>query len=434
MKAKVLVIISFFVTIQFSFGQKPHGDFSGALTRDGSVQLINLKFSDSTINYSIPELGLYNVLSEKTFWRQDTLNIKFYYGNFYCFYDKKTNEIIGVSEKWDPKIRLHVKKSEPIENNFTEENIQFSSDEIIIKGSIYKPKTQNGATPYVVLIHGSDYQDRKTPYYRSLAYSLANSGIGVLFYDKRGCGQSTGNLDNATFTELADDAIGALSFLKSRTDLNISKIGFLGTSQGGWISVIAANKTQNCSFVVLNVGPSVSLFEQDLHRVEYSMKDDGWESPMIDSAVTYSRLYFKYVQKDNINDWKALEKYANSIKNNEWAEYVNIPSGQKDEDILWWRKNAFDPSEYLKKMNCPVLSILGEKDVLVPPAENKEKMDSLLKLSGQDYKIVVMEGCAHDMLTYQGLNGANWDWPTVYWQWRKQPTEFMQTIIEWIKK
>jgi pimeloyl-ACP methyl ester carboxylesterase len=299
---------------------------------------------------------------------------------------------------------------------------------------IFKPKNITNPIPYVILIHGSDYQDRNTPYYHSLGYALASNGIGVLLYDKRGCGKSTGNWEQSSFADLADDAVAALQFLKNREDLGISKIGFLGTSQGGWISTIAANKTTDCSFVIMNVGPSVSLFEQDIHRVQYSMTDDGWEKAIVDSAVTYTKLYFKYIETNKDKDWKALEKYCNVIKSKEWAEYVNVPTGQSDEDIIWWRKNAFNPANYLSKIKCPVLSIFGEKDILVPPKENEAKMDSLLKLSGTQYKVVTIKGCAHDMLTYQGLNGANWDWPMVYWQWRRQPTEFIQTITEWIKE
>lgn len=418
--------------IQLTFGQSPKGHYEGALTRDGSIQLIGLTFNETEAKYDIPELGLYDVKSEKYFWSSDTLNLQLYYGNFYCFVDKKTGDIIGISQKWDPKLRLHLKKSDKKDKKFAEEEIQFSNLSVSLSGVVFKPMQSDKPTPYVILIHGSDYQDRNTPYYHSLGFTLASSGIGVLLYDKRGCGKSSGNWEQSSFTDLADDAVAALQFIKNRKDLNISRIGFLGTSQGGWISTIAATKTPDCSFTVMNVGPSVSLFEQDIHRVQYSMTEDGWDKPIIDSAIVYTKLYFKYVQSNSSKDWKALKKYSEAIRQNEWAEYINLPNGEKDEDILWWRKNAFEPNEYLKKMKCPVLSIFGEKDVLVPPKENEARMDSLLKLSGTQYKIVTIKGAAHDMLTYQGLNGENWKWPVVYWQWRKQPKEFIESIIKFI--
>jgi uncharacterized protein len=433
MKTVINLAAVFLASIQLSFAQIPKGHYEGALTRDGSVQLITLNFTDTIPTYDIPELGLYDIKSE-IFWNKDTLNLKIYYGNFYCFIDKNTSDISGISQKWEPKLRLHLKKAAPKENNFTAEEVKFSNSSVSLSGVIFKPNNSVTPIPYIVLIHGSGYQDRNTPYYRSLGYALASNGIGVLLYDKRGCGKSSGNWEQSSFTDLADDAVAALQFLKTRKDISISKIGFLGSSQGGWISTIATTKTTDCSFVIMNVGPSVSLFDQDMHRVQYSMTNDGWKKAAVDSAVAYTKLYFKYVQSGNLKDWEVLEKYGELIKNKAWSEFVNIPKAQNDEDILWWRKNAFDPTDYLKKIKYPVLSFFGEEDVLVPPKENQPKMDSLLKLSGTPYKIVTVKGVAHDMLTYQGLNGENWKWPVVYWQWRKQPEEFMKTIVEWINK
>ena len=432
--SKVLTII-LLLTGRVVYSQIPQGHYEGALTRDGSVQLISLNFYEDKTTYDIPEIGYHDVEVEKLFWNNDTLNIKFFYGNFYCFIDKNTGDITGISMKWDPKIRIHLKQTAQKQKNFTEEEIKFSNANVTLSGVLFKPQNTTGKPiPYVILIHGSGNQDRNTPYYHSLGYVLASKGIGVLLYDKRGCGKSIGNFKIVDFNELATDAVCAFQYLKSRTDLNSSKIGFLGTSQGGWIAPLAANQLSDCGFLILNVGPSVSLFEQDVNRVQYSMAEDGSEKSAIDSAVYYSKLYFKYVQTNNIKDWKELKKYASSIKDKNWINYVNIPKGQNDDDILWWRRNMYDPSESLKKIKCPVLSIFGENDILVPPAENKSKMGSYLEQSGTNYKIITINNCGHDMIANQGLNGDNWNWPIVYWQWRKQPQEFINSIFEWIAK
>jgi fermentation-respiration switch protein FrsA (DUF1100 family) len=95
--------------------------------------------------------------------------------------------------------------------------------------------------------------------------------------------------------------------------------------------------------------------------------------------------------------------------------------------------NNYDPADDLKKIHCPVLNILGEKDALVPPSENRAKMDSLLRLAKVPYSIKIIPGVGHDELTYQGLNGNDWKWPDVYWQWRKRPTVIIETIVQWVK-
>ncbi len=419
------------------YAQNLDGRFEGAVTRDGSVQLVNFEFymkdGRQKGNYEIPEIGSFDVPVDTIFMRNDTLNVKFYFGNFFCFADSNKRQITGISEGWLPKIRLHIKQSSSRKKPYLKEDIEFTNNEISLSGMLYHPENQtDGAVKYIVLVHGSGGQSRFAPYYISLGYSLSEMGYGVLLYDKRGTGSSSGNYQKASMDDLADDALAAVSYLKSRSDLNIEEIGLLGTSQGGWIAPMAANKSEHVDFIILNVAPAVSVFDQDIHRVYYSMDDDGWEQSAVDSAIAYTKLYFKYAENNKAKDMKALLKMSEDIKNREWAEYVNLLEG--GEDFTWWRLNNYDPESALKKLNCRTLVLLGEKDVLVPPVENEEKMRAYLTEAGIDFEIVVIKGVAHDMLTYQGLNGGNWDWPQVSWQWRYRPAEFLNRIEGFLKK
>jgi hypothetical protein len=61
-------------------------------------------------------------------------------------------------------------------------------------------------------------------------------------------------------------------------------------------------------------------------------------------------------------------------------------------------------------------------------------MEYYLTQAGVHYKIITLPNCGHDMITNEGLNGSDWNWPTVYWQWRRQPQEFVNSIVDWIKK
>lgn len=432
---RYIIFFNFFMAFSYvnSLAQLPEGNYAGAFSRDGSVQLLHLSVSDTKPRYDIPELGLFDLEPENIFRKGDTLNIKLYYGNFFCFIDERTGDITGISEKWEPSIRLHLKRvTATAEKKYMEEEVVFYNKKITLAGTLLKPATIKEAIPYVVLVHGSDYQDRNTPYYHSLGYALASNGIGVLLYDKRGCGGSGGNWESASLFDLAEDAVAALNYLAQREDLAVSRTGLLGTSQGGWVATVAAEKFTRNSFLILNVGPAVSTFEQDLHRVKYSMLEDGWKQAVIDSAIAYTQQYFKYVKSNAHKDWEALQILSASVKTKKWADYLSLPDGPKDKDILWWRGNDFDPAGYLKKLRCPVLSFFGEKDVLVPPQENSDKMDELLRIAGIKYRILTLENCGHDLRTYQGMNGDSWQWPVAYWQWRRQPDIFIKTIIAWI--
>ncbi|NOW93706.1 S9 family peptidase [Mucilaginibacter sp. SG564] len=429
MYTAILIVIA-----QIAHSQTPQGHYEGALTRDGSVQLISFDFAIDKTTYDIPEIGYWDVTTEKIALRKDTLNLKIFYGDFSCFLDSKTGDLTGISKDMNPKIRIHLKKTAAKKKSFSEEEIKFSNADVSLAGVLFKPKKSEKPIPYVILVHRSGWEDRNTPWYHSLAYSLASKGIGVLLYDKRGTGKSTGNFSSADFNVLADDAVSAFNYIKERKDLNYTKIGFIGASQGGWITPLAANKVSNCGFAILIVGPAVSLYEQDVNRVQYTLTDEGYSKHSIDSALHYSGLFFKYIQSNHTKDWEALKAYASKIKDKKWIDNLDIPQSQIGNDILWWRKNRYDPKEALNNIKCPVLSILGEKDVLVPPAENKIKMETYLKNAGVDYKIVIVKNCGHDMITKGELNGTDWNWPYTYWQWQKQPQEFFNSIFEFINK
>jgi pimeloyl-ACP methyl ester carboxylesterase len=429
------LIVACLMVVSCIHAQSPAGHFEGAVTRDGSVQLmqVDLDTSGGVIagSLDIPELMDFEVPIPPATWRNDTLILWLNYSNFDCRYFPATDEITGVSETWLPRIRVHLKKGGRKGGGFQRKEISFENKNVHLAGILFSP-SGGQSRPWVVLIHGSGESDRKSAYYHSLGYALAERGIGVLLYDKRGCGKSSGDWMTASMQDLADDAVAALEFLEDNERGRISKAGFLGTSQGGWITAIAANRAEKCDFAVLNVGPSVSVYHQEMDRVRYSMKSDGLSQSAVDSAVWYTSLYFRYVASDAKNDREALDEYADQIRGREWARYVDLTVNS--DDLVWWRNNDYDPATDLSRIRCPVLSIFGSLDVLVPPAENAARMDSLLHLSGMRHTVQIIPNVGHDELTFQGLNGDQWSWPNVYWQWRKRPEAIVNGIADWIKQ
>jgi pimeloyl-ACP methyl ester carboxylesterase len=297
---------------------------------------------------------------------------------------------------------------------------------------LYEPRISTKETKkYVILVHGSGAQDRYSPYYISLAYALSNKGFGVLLYDKRGAGESSGNFETASIEDLAGDAVAAYHYLKTSEDLKKIEIGFLGTSQGGWIASLASNKVGDCDFLILNVGPAVSVFEQDLHRIEYTMKADGWNQSDIDSALAYSESYFQFVKDKSNSTWVKLQELGAKAKNERWAEFIHIPKHKND--FEWWRNNNYDPKETLENLHCRTLSLFGELDPLVPPVENVNLMTEYLTKSGIEFDIKIIPEVVHDMKTFHGLNGDNWNWPSVYWTWRTEPEAYLASIVAFLE-
>ena len=118
----------------------------------------------------------------------------------------------------------------------------------VLSATLRLPDDGHAPYPAVILVHGSgrvtaqeqmDHAGRR----------LAALGLAVLAYDKRGVGRSTGEYSNVgvensvrMFDLLASDAIAAVQALKRRRDIDSTRIGLVGFSQGGWIAPLAASQ------------------------------------------------------------------------------------------------------------------------------------------------------------------------------------------------
>ena len=67
----------------------------------------------------------------------------------------------------------------------------------------------------------------------------------------------------------------------------------------------------------------------------------------------------------------------------------------------WYRNFLFyDPRIALKKVICPVLAIVGEKDLQVAPKENLQAIEEALRSgNNEDYKVIEMPNLNHLLQT-----------------------------------
>ena len=122
------------------------------------------------------------------------------------------------------------------------EDVRFSSGDIYLAGTLIRP-AKAGKVPIVILVHGSGAENRD--YMLPWARGVVRRGIGVLAYDKRGVGGSSGDWNTASFDDLAGDVVAAYDYVKTRPDINASQIGLLGISQAGWVMPLAARRAKD---------------------------------------------------------------------------------------------------------------------------------------------------------------------------------------------
>ncbi|MFQ5752013.1 MAG: alpha/beta hydrolase family protein [bacterium] len=352
--------------------------WEGAIVRNSSVQRIEFDWKtlgDSLIGfYSIPELGLYNQAVTDIRYDHPKLSFKFIYGTFEMRVHDDNMEMTGENAKWSPPVTLHLKQAVESKRSFTIEEIQFRNKEIILAGSLFLPVGAEPC-PAILIIHGSGSGSRKEWTYNFWGYFFAQQGIAALIYDKRGTGESIGDLDRASFYDLADDAIAGVEYLKSRKEIAKEHIGLSGLSQGGWLAPLAASKTKDVSFLILNVAPAVSVSKQEIDRVVYTLRAKGYPEKDVELAKEYTEKMFQVAYNyGKIDEMKSL---IDSVKNKEWVDVLNLV--QSEADLQDWRLEKYDPTYVLKKTTIPVYVSYGEKDNSVPPEENAILMTLLIK-------------------------------------------------------
>ena len=220
-----------------------------------------------------------------------------------------------------------------------------------------------GPFPAIVMGHGSGEVTRQQQV--SLALGLVQAGFAVLRYDKRGVGGSggtyevAGNVANSerVFPTLAGDMLAGVEFLKTRPEIDPARIGLFGVSQAGWIIPFAASRSPDVKFMILVVGPTVSVGVENY----YSSLVEVSPSFPIEEAYARSRVY----------------------------------SGP----------HGFDPRPTLESLSTPGLWLLGGVDRSIPTPLTVEVLQSLQD-SGRPYRWIVYPGADHNLAGQNFLGDA----------------------------
>jgi pimeloyl-ACP methyl ester carboxylesterase len=417
------------------------GHWEGAFTRDGAVQQVAFDFettdSGLTGTYDIPDMILYREPVRELSLAHDTLSFRVFWGGFTCIVHDDVEEITGENPKWGPPVSIHLKRTFA-PRHFRVEHLRFPSGSLSLAGDLLIP-SGNPPFPAVVVIEGSSTEGRSLWTYRSIGDLFARNGVAALIYDKRGTGASEGDFDRATFDDLSKDVIAAVRFLRNRTDIDSTAVGLFGISQGGWLAPDAAVKSGEAAFVILLGGPAVSIWDQELQRVEYSMRagiygednPDVFDQDDIEAALRHTRLGFEVaLNPDRWDEWEASVSNARSAS---WSAYVALDSSL--DELQGWLRYRYDPTETLRHLRKPVLALFGTDDVLVPPQENVDIMRDLLAEAGNDRaKIVVFPNVGHDFFTGATLVGGAWEWPSGFWRWNRRAPGLADSIINWTQE
>jgi len=315
---------------------------------------------------------------------------------------------------------------------FETANTRFKSGGVELAGRLVMPAGK-GKVPVIVLVHGSEDTSAIQSY--SLQRLFPGEGVGAFVYDKRGTGESAGTYTH-NYLELAADAAAAVGEARRLAGARAGRVGFQGTSQGGWVAPRAATLTK-VDFVIVGYGLAVSPLDEDNEAVELDMTRHAFGDAEIKKALEVASAAQVVVRSNFQSGYEGLDAMRAKYSREPWFRHVrgnatgiiySMSPGDlraKGPVLFHGIIPDYDPMPVLRELNTPQLWILGGQDIDAPPAETIRRLRGLQK-DGKPISLVVYPLAEHGM--YEFETAANEERLST-----RQPSTWIPVMIEFAR-
>jgi len=429
MKTSVITIILITFSIVNTFSQNLLGVWHGtAKTPDNKEILFVFLFEKNQETYNstmaVPTFNVAGIKPKATTFQNGKLmidgsNVGMTYEGIF---DETTQQIKGsyteggnvlslILKKGNPEMTKINRPQEPLKPYpYFEEQVTFDNTEAGIKlsGTFTRPN-EKGKYPVVVLISGSGRHDRDgsaeshRPFLVISDY-LSRNGIAVLRYDDRGFRKSTGDFSKATTADFAKDVLSAVSYLKSRSDIDVKHIGLIGHSEGGIIAPMVANQTSDISYIVTLAATGIPGSEVAV------MQSKSLRPFPVSDEVSFEQNVRESIKIASSNDDISKKRKALTAHNNSYLAPILKSLGASEENISAFIEKEtesvlkpwnlyffnYNPSDEFEKLKIPMLSLNGSMDKQVDATINQNAISkALIKGGNKKYKIKELENLNH---------------------------------------
>ena len=201
-------------------------------------------------------------------------------------------------------------------------------------------RTEKEKAPCVIICHGlGSSKGHKEP----LMKAFSEDGLASMAFDFSGHGESQGSFEKLTVTNAVADSKAAIDYVSSLASVDASRIGIMGHSFGGSVSLIGAAGDKRIKSIVVS-------------------------APVTDFLETLKMLSDFDTKIGNLAVWKdkGYTHYLNAGQKYMKLEYPFFEDAMK-----------FDMKKIATKIKSPVLFIQGNKDRVSPISQSKKMFDIL---------------------------------------------------------
>lgn len=181
-----------------------------------------------------------------------------------------------------------------------------------------------------------------------------------------------------------------------------------GHSEGGLIAPMVVGQRDDVAFVVLLAATGVDGTTISITQSEAMLRAVGTDEAEIEVAMAVNRAVLEVAAKASDGEdltesiELAMKRIIQTLPESDQEEATKnllreVPNLNRKLQKNWSRFfHAYDPRPALSKIKCPVLAIVGSKDLQVLPEVNMPEIEKALRQAGnEDFEMVELEGLNH---------------------------------------
>lgn len=278
----------------------------------------------------------------------------------------------------------------------TSEEVAYTSDGVSLAATVLTPPGP-GPFPAVVIVHGSGSSDRSNPWTSAYATAFVERGVAVLHPDKRGSGASGGDWREATFADLAGDALAGVEVLRAHPRIDSARVGVIGFSQGGHIVPLAATRSPDIAFVINVSGSVVPIMEQIGDEVRQMGEREGLAEDELGALEALHGRAVRYALSGE--GWDAYTAALTEAKDRAMGGTDAVGGFPATPDSPAWAFlrtiGDFDPLPYWREVGVPALFLYGGRDENVDVFKSADLIEEELTPAGLAYSLLLFRNNRH---------------------------------------
>ncbi len=167
-----------------------------------------------------------------------------------------------------------------------EDKITFASPAGKLAGVLHYPA--GSCRGCIVTCHGL-FSSKDSDKFLALGNYFSQKGFYVLRFDFRGCGESDGFIEDTTISGRKEDLRAALSFIQNTIPSHAHTVGLLGSSMGGYISLLVAPDSTMVKAVVTWATPNTFTGLRDVitKTSQVQLKEDFYQDALNYDASSF---------------------------------------------------------------------------------------------------------------------------------------------------